>query len=292
MISIIICSRDTAVLQQVSQSVQVTIGVPYEIIAIDNSAGRYGICEAYNLGAAQSQYDILCFMHEDIEFRTDGWGKLVNHTLRDNSIGIVGVTGGRWLLNAPGTWWSCGTKYLTSNIFDHSPSKGYSQHTYSNPEGKLLVDVAAVDGLWLCTRKEVWQKYPFDSKNFPGFHFYDVDFCATIIREYRICVTVEITVAHFSLGSYNDSWFTYADVFYQKHRKYLPLGELALSPLKNQQKEYEACKIFMLQLIDKKFNPKTIYKYFLRCVLAKPFSRDTFWLARYYLKFAWRTMGS
>ncbi len=50
MISIIICSRDADYLRKVSENVAATIGVPYEIQAIDNSKGAYGICEAYNLG--------------------------------------------------------------------------------------------------------------------------------------------------------------------------------------------------------------------------------------------------
>ena len=46
MISIVICSRSETALENVSQSVSLTIGVPYEIIAIDNSKGEYSI----NLG--------------------------------------------------------------------------------------------------------------------------------------------------------------------------------------------------------------------------------------------------
>ncbi|RFP64156.1 hypothetical protein D0N36_15745 [Hymenobacter lapidiphilus] len=54
MISLIICTRDPAALAAVSQSAAATIGVPFEIVPIDNSQGQYGICEAYNLGAARA----------------------------------------------------------------------------------------------------------------------------------------------------------------------------------------------------------------------------------------------
>ncbi|TVT38264.1 hypothetical protein FNT36_18875 [Hymenobacter setariae] len=288
MISIIICSRGQSFRQSTIESVAGSIGVPYEVIAIDNSKNEYGICEAYNIGATRAQYGILCFMHEDIAFRTTGWGNIVERILLDNSIGVLGITGGKWLPNAPGTWWSCGNKYLSSNVLDQSSNGEYSRYTYSNPEDKNLVDVAAVDGLWICARKEVWARFPFDEKVFPGFHFYDVDFCATISQEYRICVSLEISVTHFSLGSYNDSWLTYADVFYRKHLNRLPIGQVQLSNREACVQEYEACKTFLLQLIDKNMAVGIGYLYLSRCIKMKPFSRDTIWLARYYARYIWQ----
>ncbi|MFI2757155.1 glycosyltransferase family 2 protein, partial [Streptococcus suis] len=82
-LSLIICTRDPTALKTVSQSAAATIGVPHEIVAVDNSEGQYGICEAYNIGAAQAQYDVLCFMHEDIRFHTSGWGRIVVDILQD-----------------------------------------------------------------------------------------------------------------------------------------------------------------------------------------------------------------
>ncbi|MCE5282251.1 MAG: glycosyltransferase family protein, partial [Deltaproteobacteria bacterium] len=80
MISIIICSRDSGALKEVSGNIEETIGVPYEIIAIDNSRNQYSIFDAYNLGAEQSTFDHLCFMHEDILYHTPHWGSAVIKT--------------------------------------------------------------------------------------------------------------------------------------------------------------------------------------------------------------------
>ena len=288
MISIVICSRGPEFRKVITENIAVTIGVPYEIISVDNSKNEYGICAAYNKGAVESSYDILCFAHEDIEFRTNNWGEVVARILADESVGAIGATGGKWLLNAPGTWWSCGHKFLSSNIIDVSPAQGYSKHTYSNPEGRLLVDVAAVDGLWICVRKNVWKEYPFDEKTFDGFHFYDVDFCANMFRKYRICVTMEVVIAHHSRGSYNDDWYVYANAFYRKHMHHLPIGTPQLRPDEIVKQEYFWLKIFIHAIVSRKLPVRVGFSYLLRCIKIAPFKRDGLWLVRYYLKFVWQ----
>ena len=77
MISIIISSANSKQLEEVSQNVAQTIGVPYEIISFNNADGSMGICEVYNKGTAKAKYDLLCFMHEDLLFKTMDWGKVV-----------------------------------------------------------------------------------------------------------------------------------------------------------------------------------------------------------------------
>ena len=138
MISVIICSRGQEFRAATVESIAATIGVPYELIAVENGQGQYGICEAYNIGAAQANYPLLCFVHEDIAFRTSDWGKVVAHVLRDVSIGVVGVIGGKWLPKAPGTWWACGNKYLSSNVLNESPTGAYQEYAYANPENKTV----------------------------------------------------------------------------------------------------------------------------------------------------------
>ena len=105
MLSIIICSRDVDALKVVSQNVEITVGVPFEIIGIDNSNGQYSICQAYNTGAAQAKYELLCFMHEDIRFHTMEWGRKIADILQDTAIGVLGVSGGRYQVAAPAAWW-------------------------------------------------------------------------------------------------------------------------------------------------------------------------------------------
>lgn len=276
------------VAEATSQNIVATIGVPYELIIIDNSQNSYSICEAYNTGAAQAKYRLLCFMHEDIAFRTNDWGRIVERVLLDNSIGVMGVIGGKWLPKAPGTWWSCGNKHLSSNVLNESPNGEYQELAYANPENKTVVDVAAVDGMWICTRKEVWQKHPFDSRTFTGFHFYDVDFCANIFPFYRICVALEVGVTHFSLGSYNDSWTEFADVFYRKHVHKLPFGLVAITARDAANLEYSLTESFVQRIVEQKLPARTALRYLVRCLRLKPLARHTVWLYGLYAKYLWQ----
>lgn len=292
MISIVICSRGPKFRQTVIQNIAATIGVPHEVVVIDNSANQYGICAAYNEGAARSNYDILCFAHEDITFRSNNWGKTISHILRDSSIGAVGIAGGKWLAKVPSSWWGCGRKHLSINLHDQGRNQEYSQYTYSNPENKQLVDVAAVDGMWICSRKDVWRQYPFDEHTFPDFHFYDVDFCANMLSQYRVCVTFEVAITHFSRGNFNDSWYVNADRFYRKHAKRLPLGLPVASPLEIQLQTYAVCKGFVLEIVKRNLPARMGYQYLACCIGIEPFSRDTLWLVRHYASFAWQSRGS
>nr|GFC36684.1 hypothetical protein [Tanacetum cinerariifolium] len=188
---------------------------------------------------------LLCFVHEDITFRTSDWGKVVERVLEDNSIGVIGVIGGKWFPKAPSTWWACGNKYLSSNVLNQGPRGEYSNYAYSNPENKLVVDVAAVDAL-------------------------------------------EIGVTHYSMGSYNNSWIEYADVFYRKHARQLPLGIVPLSTRDAENIEYGLTQGFVQQIVERKLPAKMGLRYLLNCFRMKPLARHTVWLCGLYAKFVWQ----
>ena len=61
MLSIIISSYQDKFYSALEQNIAETIGIPHEIIKIDNP-NLMGICEAYNKGALLSKYDyhLLC----------------------------------------------------------------------------------------------------------------------------------------------------------------------------------------------------------------------------------------
>ena len=213
MISVIICSAKELDLKQVKDNISQTIGVPYEIIAYDNSDGKRGICEVYNAGARQANYDILCFMHEDIEMKTQDWGnKIVNLLSGNPRIGLIGVAGGGYKSVTPSGWYNYG---LESNGGAYSNVlQGYKRddekkegHDYNNPKNELFSKVACVDGCWLTTKKSIWQQYQFDEKMLTKFHGYDLDFSLAIGQKYEVVVTFEVLLRHFSEGNYDLNWF-------------------------------------------------------------------------------------
>lgn len=257
MLSIIICSRSPEAVAAISENVAATIGAPYELIAIDNSQNRYGICEAYNVGARQAQYELLCFMHEDIKFHTPDWGRVVAAILADPTVGVLGVAGSQYQLHAPSSWWFAGEEYQRMQVL-HTVANKEPVLDLVNPANESLVDVAVLDGIWLCSRKEVWAAHPFDAQTFPEFHFYDIDYCTALFPNYRVCVTFDILIEHFSLGSINKMWVTNSLKYYDKWRASLPFGTVRIAPAKEQKLEADAIYHLIDLLLWHKLPLKTI----------------------------------
>lgn len=265
-------------------NVEATIGVPYELIAIDNAEGRYGICQAYNLGAARAQFGILCFMHEDIRLHTPAWGQVVSRVLQDTTIGVLGVTGGLWQVAAPAPWWGCGLAWCRENVLNVQEN-GQVVVDLRNPEGNRLTDAAVVDGMWLCSRREVWQQYPFDERTFPDFHFYDVDYCTEIFRhQLRVCISFEVQLEHHSRGSLNRSWAVNALRYVRKRRGQLPFGPVAPPSEEQARMELRAQQEFTGHLLRGQFPTGVVWHYLRPLLAAAPLNRDAWWLLRQWVK--------
>lgn len=280
MISLIVCSRNAADLQAVSDSVASTIGVPYELIAIDNSRGEFGICAAYNRGASCARHDLLCFMHEDLRFHTPNWGQVVAETLADPTVGVLGVTGGMYQVAAPAAWWGCGPELCRQNVLE-GYADGTQELVLHNPEGRDLADVAVVDGMWLCSRRDVWQQHPFDEHTLTDFHFYDVDYCTELFRhQLRICVTFRLLVEHRSRGSINNAWLRNALKYVQKRRGQLPFGPVTVEATRARALELKALQEFTGRLIRGGFPASLVMRHIMRCLTYDWRNRDTLWLLK------------
>lgn len=261
MLSLIVCSRDAKILMKLTRNVAATVGVPHEIVAVDNSQNQYGICEAYNVGAARAKYNLLCFLHEDLNFHTVGWGQVVANALADPTVGVLGVAGGQHQLWAPSSWWFPGEAYRRMQVL-HTIGGRLPVLDIVRPVGESgLVDVAVLDGLWLCSRREVWAAHPFDAATFSGFHFYDVDYCTSIYFKFRICVTYDIMIEHFSTGSINQMWVLNCLKYHTKWQRQLPFGVVRVAPLEEALLEADAIYHFIDLLIWHKMPARLIYRW-------------------------------
>ncbi|MDR0680715.1 MAG: glycosyltransferase family protein [Dysgonamonadaceae bacterium] len=212
MVSIIICTKQGRIPESLKSSIKDTIGVPYELVIIDNSKNEYSIFEAYNEGIKKASYNLLCFMHEDIWYHSQDWGKSIVAHLSIPEVGLIGLAGAYYLLSLPSTWFKA--KPCVMNLI---------QTSYKHYSIKEDTDVICVDGFWFCSRKDVFRQVAFDEKNFRGFHFYDLDISMQIHEKgYSILVISDITVEHFSGGSLNRQWLDSAYIFYYKWKKQLP----------------------------------------------------------------------
>jgi glycosyltransferase involved in cell wall biosynthesis len=219
MISIIVSSYKQEYYEALKKNVHATIGVVYEIIKIDNP-GLMGICQAYNKGAERAKFEILCFIHEDIIFHTKNWGSIIVDTLKNNTIGLLGLAGGTYKPRIISSAWHNGDLYI--NMLQHKEGKCFHWLEPKNFD-KKIADVLVVDGVFLSTRKKLWHQCRFDEKTLKGFHFYDLDISLAIKSlGLRVCVVYEVLVEHFSFGSNSREWYEEAKKIHHKWEKKLP----------------------------------------------------------------------
>lgn len=245
MISIIVCSVDTKVLERFKQSTMRTIGVEHEFVVVNNKKNTYGICAAYNLGAAAAKYDCLCFVHEDVLFHTMDWGIKIIQALGDPEIGAVGIAGGDSFPDLPATW-SVSARSNEIRIVQHyKRQEKVSEEIYASYHKEQRGQVIALDGVFICTRKSVHQQFAFDEKNFPGFHGYDVDFTFQISRQYKVFVLFDIQLEHFSEGNQDKTWLETTFVFYSKWQHMLPASIHKLSDVERERHHWVALQVLL-----------------------------------------------
>ncbi|WP_215232909.1 glycosyltransferase [Dyadobacter linearis] len=262
MISVIICSIDPAELEMVSKNIAATIGVPHEIIGIDNRESGKGICAVYNEGTRLAKFPVLCFMHEDMEMKTANWGAKVLELFGQNEkLGLIGIAGGGYKSLAPSSWYNY---YLQENggfycnlIQGYKHSGKPDMHDYRNPKSESFSKVACVDGCWFCTKKEIALKYPFDSKLLTKFHGYDLDFSIAISREYEAIVTFNILLKHFSEGNFNKSWMDEILKVHRKWSKVLPVNVDAIPEQHLKRIERDALEVFLQQRVNAEDYPRS-----------------------------------
>lgn len=223
MISIIICSRTKAISNALSENIKNTIGCHYELIVIDNSENLYSIFEAYNLGIEKSTGKYLCLMHDDIFIHTDGWGNSINRIFsKDQNIGLVGVAGTKIKTKAPSAWWDCLENQRIINIIQHFKN-GKKEWQNIGFKNNKMEEVVTIDGVFMVMRKDKYIR--FDNK-MKGFHNYDLNISFEYIkRGYKIVVTNEVLLEHFSLGVINEAWVRSTYKIHKQYKKLLPLGK-------------------------------------------------------------------
>lgn len=261
MISIIISSSNPEYLSAVKKNIEATVGIPYEVLAVANGDGKKGICEVYNAAGAQAKYDVLCFMHEDIILHTPDWGKKVVEVLSDPEIGLLGVAGSTYKSLTPAEWACPGVDdsrhkiHIIQNFkFSERKTKLFSsasdQHTKEQ--------VATIDGVWMCTRKNVFNEFKFDEALLKGFHGYDVEYALQVGTKYKIYVTYEVLLEHFSEGNYSEAWLDATLLLHNKHKRQLPVVVDYISAEEERKAERVTAKRLMKQLTA--LNRSTVHK--------------------------------
>lgn len=281
MISVIICSRKHQISDHLRKNIGETIGTDFEIVVIDNSTNKLAICEAYNQGVMKSSGSILCFMHDDINFHTSGWGKKVHTHFEDHNVGAIGVAGSAYAARTSGPWW--GAKLLNINIVGNEKLVAEGNFTLQTKSRESVI----LDGLWICIRKSLFPKIQFDSTTFKGYHFYDVDISLQIIQNGQKMLSIyDVLIEHHSIGDVNQHWIKESRLLSQKWKKKLPISCLKLTIAKQNQAEFKTLSDYTRILIDNKHTETAVYRFALseilkrRNILVSP-QYFTFFFVRY-----------
>jgi len=271
MISIIVCTRNLNDFQALKESIAQTIACPYEIISIHNEANQHSIFSAYNMGAAQSHGDLLCFVHEDVRFISPNWGPVaLSYFSESQAIGAVGVAGSAFHPGLPTGWFATGLNSIYIKLF--LPAKSSSPWVLSNQNypshcTNILQQVVTLDGVLLMIPKAVFSQVSFDQATFGGFHGYDIDISLQIHEAgYKLFVTHEILIEHASTGSMNKQWIENAFLLFNKWQTRLPAMATPIPRADQIQATAASLVITAYLLLTNKVNIRFFAKFLSICV--------------------------
>jgi len=262
MLSIIICHQNIELLNAIKKSIKATIGVPYELVIIDNTNNHHSIFSAYNEGVKKANYDIVCFVHEDILFYTDNWGEKVLKHFDDPQVGMIGVLGGMVQSVIPSAWWF--NNYFAKsarNLLMKNTKKRDEKlfHYYSNPFSDVdKTEVVVVDGLWFCIRKSLFNKISFDEKTFKGFHLYDADISMQVLQHAKNYVVYDILIEHLWSGTISKDYYMDLCKFANKWQRFLPIQNEIIENGYMGIYNWHALRSLVLEMKAKKFTRKEI----------------------------------
>ena len=220
MLSIVICSKNKEICDQLVANINQTIGIPFELEIVTDAES---ITQAYEFGLKKSIGEFCLFLHEDVLFHTKNWGKsLLDHFKSDPTIGLIGVAGSKTHTMVPSAWWDCSENDKVIRILQHKPS-AQKEDQNQGFEANKLVEVAVIDGVFMALRKDA--EAHFD-QTLTGFHGYDLDLSLAVQeKRYKVAVIQDVVLEHFSLGNLYHGWLNAILHVHRKYKHILPLAK-------------------------------------------------------------------
>tara|TARA_R110002049_G_scaffold2372_4_gene17465 strand:+ start:9463 stop:10329 length:867 start_codon:yes stop_codon:yes gene_type:complete len=268
MLSIIVCTIRPNLVNKLEESISRTIGdVDCEILKFDNKKNKYPISKVYNICKQKAKYKYCLFVHEDVVFKTKNWGNiLIDIFNRDKKIGLIGVAGSNYKSKNPSAFWHVRDENLFINIIQHY-GKDTHTHLKKGFTNNNLEDVVVIDGVFIALNKSSNVSF---NENLKDFHCYDLAVSIdTINNNYKVVVTNQILIEHFSIGTTNINFINQVLNFHKLYKNKLPVG--AINSSKKLEK-YSLERFLEICMQNRYINNKLLYKYFFY----KPFSKFFF----------------
>lgn len=237
-VSLVVLSYRPMLLEALKRSIAGTIGTTYELIVLDNADGRFrSLAVAYNEGFRRTRAPIVCFVHEDVAFRSDGWGmRLKEHLERDPSIGLIGVIGSKIKAYQP----TSHTNRIERERFKCG-SVNAPWAELQLPRGAAAAEEAVcVDGLFLAAPRRILERIRFDEELIRGFHGYDLDISLQVhFGGARVIAARDIAMDHFSKGNRTREWYETNRAISRKWGRRLPTASRDL--------RFGAVRLFLIE---------------------------------------------
>ena len=175
MVSVICCYNKAAEYAAMSESLK-TQTIPWELIGVDNSKGRFSsAAAALNWGAMQAGGDVFVFLHQDILFcREDALAQLVGVILQTPNPVVAGLFG----------------------------AKHTGEETY-------IGDFKAYETLDECCvamSRETWSMLRFNETLCDGWHLYAVELCLRAQNAGVLICAKDCGIRHLSNGTVDKNY--------------------------------------------------------------------------------------
>lgn len=212
-----------------------------KIFYIENSEDCQSMTEKYNWAIEniilkkKNKDDIICFRHEDTEFRTDM--SVIEYKLHslfeDKNIGVAGLIG-TIQLESSCTWWSPNREVNGSGAIIQGGAKAKidsSGKPLLDAEGNQMIEyyeypmndhpgvhdyLATVDGCCMFFPKRVFEDGLRFDEQLKDYHFYDCDICLQCLEKGLKVTTIDIAVKHQSSGIPSPNFRELGQVFFNK----------------------------------------------------------------------------
>lgn len=213
----IVCSTQTPQ-QKVKDHILKSCGISNAEFLFYKNVGEFSLTEVYQRGLKEAKFDTIIFVHDDVHFQTDNWGRKLKQLFEDSDYGVIGLAG-TTDLGVDAKWWEQRNRMV--GIVKHTNGQKTWENKYSGAFPKHIIQTVNVDGLFIAVdRNRI--KYEFDT-TIPGFHFYDIDFSfGNHVNGVKVGVTTDIRVIHRGLGETDQQWESNRLTFIDKFKTNLP----------------------------------------------------------------------
>lgn len=218
-IAVVVCSKNNdETKQKIVEHIRDTCECNAHTYFMHNPEG-VGLSEIYNSMLSKVEFDVIVFIHDDIEFLRKGWGREILRLFNEHSdYGIIGVAGSAQF-DENGAWWQYDKKY--GQVLHRHEGKSWLT-SFSPLLDEDLQEVCVIDGLFMAVhRKRITKQFDTNTT----FDYYDICFNLDnyIDGKTKIGVTTNIRIAHNSIGQMREGWYVAREYANNKYKDVYPI---------------------------------------------------------------------